>query len=134
MYATHCDNGGSPVDDDRETYSVGGWEAPRVWVGSEGWEFTLERNYFSESRCAISVSDVTTFSGFHHIATAPEVVESVVYGNGTNAVLISEFDTSFDRVGCHSLTEFLFRIPNFSRSEARRFFNDGSIGCAAANF
>ena len=36
----------------------------------------------------------------------------------SNAVLISEFDTSFDSVGCNSLTEFLFGVPNFGSSEA----------------
>ena len=129
--AAHGDDGGGPVDHDRETEFLGRREAPRVRIGSERRELALEGDDFRERGGAVRVGDVTALGGFHHVAAAPEVVEGVVDGDRAHAVLVGELDAAFDGVDGDGLAKFLVGVPDFGRLEARGLLRDSRVGRAA---
>ena len=129
--AAHGDDGGGPVDHDGEADGVGRGEAPRVRVGAEGRVLALEGDDFRERGGAIRISDITALGGFHHIATAPEVVEGVIDRDRAHTVLVGELDAAVDGVDGDGLAELLVGVPDFGGFEARGLLRDGGVGRAA---
>ena len=132
--AAHGDGGGGPVDDDGIADGVGGGESPGVGVGAEGGEFSSEGDDFGEGCGAIGVGDVAALGGVHDVASAPEVVEGVVYADLADAVFVGHGDAGFHGFEGGGLAELHIGVPDLGGFEFAGELFDGGTGGAAAAF
>jgi len=75
--------------------------------------------YGTNSASAVSVGNVPAFCGLEDVASAPEIVKSVVHADDADTVPIGETDGGLHGLESHRGTEFFVGVPFFGGWETR---------------